>query len=121
MSISNLGQISITVKDVHRATEFYRDVLGLKFLFAPPNMAFFDCGGVRLYLGEHEAGGHAQGTSIFYFRVNDLEQRHAAMAAAGAKIEQKPHLVAKMPDHELWMMFFRDSEDNIMALMEERR
>ncbi|HEX7928188.1 MAG TPA: VOC family protein [bacterium] len=119
-SIANIGQIGIRVRDAQRATAFYRDVLGLKFLFAaPPGLAFFDCGGVRLMLSLAEAGEFDHPSSILYFRVADIQAAHAHLVAKGAAIVQPPHLLAPMPDHDLWMCFFRDGEDNVLALMSE--
>lgn len=114
-----IGQIGITVQDIDRAVAFYRDTLGLPLLFtAPPGLAFFDCGGVRLMLSKPEG---TAGTSIIYYKVADLPSAHARMRGAGAQALDEPHLVARMPDHELWMAFFADGEGNTLGLMEERR
>jgi methylmalonyl-CoA/ethylmalonyl-CoA epimerase len=122
--LSQIGQIAVTVQDPARATAFYRDVLGMRFLFGAGTMAFFDCGGVRLMLGTSEGAGSAGRDpkgSILYYRVGDIEAAHAALAARGVRFEQAPHLVARMPDHELWLAFLYDSEDNLLALMAEKR
>ena len=120
--LESVGQIAINVKDTARARAFYRDVLGLKHLFdAGPSLAFFQCGGVRLMLSPPSKPEHDNPGSIIYYKVTDLAATHAAMAAKGAAFEQAPHLVATMPDHELWMAFLRDSEGNLLALMEEKR
>jgi methylmalonyl-CoA/ethylmalonyl-CoA epimerase len=120
--LESIGQIAINVKDTARARAFYRDVLGLKHLFdAGPDLAFFQCGGVRLMLSPPSKPEHDNPGSILYYRVADLSATHAAMVAKGARFEQPPHIVATMPDHELWMAFLRDSEGNLLALMEERR
>lgn len=122
--LSQIGQISLTAHDLERAVAFYRDVLGVKLLFeAPPRMAFFDCGGIRLLLGEPEPDqGHpGHPGSILYFKVDDIRQAHARLRNRGVDFLQEPHLVARMPDHELWMAFFKDSEDNTLALMSEVR
>lgn len=119
--IESIGQIAVHVHDAKRATAFYRDVLRLRFLFeAPPNLAFFDCGGVRLMLSPPEPQ-HAHPSSILYFRVSGIEDAAARLESAGAELVDRPHLVAKLPDHELWMVFFRDTEGNTLALMEEKR
>lgn len=120
--LSAIGQIAMPVKDVGRAVEFYRDRLGLPLLFqAPPNLAFFDCGGVRLMLAPPE-GVHADGPgSVLYFKVDAIEAMCAALGARGVAFRGAPHLIARMPDHELWMAFFDDSEGNVLALMEEKR
>jgi methylmalonyl-CoA/ethylmalonyl-CoA epimerase len=117
---SRIRQIAIVCKDVARATAFYRDTLGLRFLFsAGPNLAFFDCGGVRLMLSVAE--GDASGTSVLYYLVSDIQEHHDALAAKGVRFVGKPHMLTRMPDHELWLAEFRDSENNVMALMEEKR
>jgi len=117
---SRIRQIAIVCKDVARATAFYRDTLGLRFLFAPsPTLAFFDCGGVRLMLSPAE--GDAAGTSVLYYLVTDIQAQVDALAAKGVPFVDKAHMIARMPDHELWLAEFRDSEDNVVALMEERR
>ena len=119
VGITRIGQIAITVRDVERATAFYRDTLELPFLFAVPGMAFFDCGGVRLMLGAAESAEQQHAASIVYYLVRDIQQSAATLAARGARVEREPHLVAPMPDHDLWMAFFRDMDDNLLALMAE--
>jgi len=120
LSQSRIGQIAIVCQDIDRATAFYRDKLGLKFLFsAPPRLAFFDCGGVRLMISTSE--GEAVGTSVLYFVVNDIQAHCSALAANGVQFVGEAHMIARMPDHELWLAEFRDSENNVMALMEEKR
>jgi catechol 2,3-dioxygenase-like lactoylglutathione lyase family enzyme len=117
---ARIGQIAVVCKDVARATAFYRDTLGLKHLFdAGPSLSFLDCAGVRLMLSVAE--GDARGTSALYFFVKDIEQVAKALRERGVRFYGEPHLVARMPDHELWLAEFRDSEDNVMALMEEKR
>jgi methylmalonyl-CoA/ethylmalonyl-CoA epimerase len=121
-TLGEIGQIAMTAKDVKRATEFYRDRLGIRLLFeAPPNLAFFDCGGIRLMLAPAETPEFDHPGSVLYFKVTDIEAVHATLSARGVTFIDKPHLIAKMPDHELWMTFFRDSEGNTLALMEEKR
>jgi len=118
--ISRIGQIAINAHDVERATTFYQQALGLKLLFkAPPGLAFFDCGGVRLMLSRPEKPELDHPSSILYFAVGDIEGAYARMREKGVKFEDEPHLIAKMPDHDLWMVFFRDSEGNLLGLMSE--
>ena len=117
--ITCLGQVAITVKEVDRALAFYRDKLGLKFLFQAGTLAFFDCGGVRLMLSRPEKAESVHGNSILYFKVPDINNAHARLSAAGVSFEDKPHLIAALPGHDLWMTFFRDSENNLMGLMSE--
>jgi len=120
VGIRRIGQISVTVHDVERAKVFYRDVLQLRHLFdAPPGLSFFDCGGVRLMLSVPETGEHAHPSSILYLDVADIATAHGLLAARGARVEQEPHKVADLGDRELWLSFFRDSEDNFMGLMSE--
>jgi methylmalonyl-CoA/ethylmalonyl-CoA epimerase len=119
VGISRIGQISIVVRDVDRATAFYRDKLGLRLLFTAGGMAFFDCGGVRLMLSRAEKPEFEHPSSILYFTVPDIKAAHGQMAASGVRFEDEPHLLAKMPSHDLWMTFFRDSEENFLALMSE--
>lgn len=118
--ITRIGQVAITVRDVARARTFYRDVLELRHLFdAPPGMSFFDCGGVRLLLGEAEAGAEPHGASILYLDVPDIGASHRVLSERGAAFEAEPRKVADLGDRELWLAFFRDSERNMLALMSE--
>jgi methylmalonyl-CoA/ethylmalonyl-CoA epimerase len=120
VGISRLGQIQIRAHDVERAAAFYENVLGLKLLFkAPPGLAFFDCGGVRLMLDRPEKQEFDHPSSILYFAVTNIQTACAKMKDKDVKFEDEPHIIAKMPDHDLWMTFFRDSEDNLLALMSE--
>jgi methylmalonyl-CoA/ethylmalonyl-CoA epimerase len=120
VGISRLGQVQIRAHDVKRATTFYQGVLGLKLLFeAPPGLAFFDCGGVRLMIDRPEKPEFDHPSSVLYFAVPDIHAAHAQLKQSGVHFEDEPHVIARMPDHDLWMTFFRDSEDNLMALMSE--
>jgi catechol 2,3-dioxygenase-like lactoylglutathione lyase family enzyme len=117
-SLSHIGQIAVVVHDLERATAFYRDQLGMKFLFAaPPSLAFFDAGGTRLMLdGGAEPEFDHPGT-ILYFDVPDVQQAHAELKARGVPFIDAPHVVAPMPSGDLWMTFFRDPDGNTMAIM----
>jgi len=120
LSESRIGQITIVCTDVARARDFYRDALGIKHLFdAGPGLSFLQCGTVRLMLSKAE--GEATGTSVLYFFVPDIEATKQELVGKGVKFIDEPHMIAKMPDHELWLAAFRDSESNVLALMEERR
>jgi methylmalonyl-CoA/ethylmalonyl-CoA epimerase len=119
IAIDGLGQISIIAHDLPRATAFYRDVLGLPLLFTAGGMAFFDCGGVRIMLGPASAPELDHPSSILYFRVPEVHAAHRHLVAMGVKIEAPPRLIARMQTYDLWMVGFRDSEDNIMQLMSE--
>ena len=121
IALTQIGQIAVPVTDIDRAVAFYRDVLGMKFLFqAPPGLGFFDCRGVRLMLDGPARAQAGQG-SVIYYKVQDLQVAFDALSARGVTVEAKPHLIAKMPDHELWMAFFRDPDRNLFALMAEVR
>jgi methylmalonyl-CoA/ethylmalonyl-CoA epimerase len=120
IGISRVGQIAVNAHDIERAAAFYQDALGLKLLFkTPPGLAFFDCGGVRLMLTRPEKLEFDHPSSILYFAVPDIQAAHVRMKVNGVKFEDEPHLLARMPDHDLWMVFFRDSEGNLMGLMSE--
>ena len=120
VGITRLSQIAINAKDVERAAGFYQDVLGLKLLFkAPPGPAFFDCGGVRLMLDRAEKPEFDHPSSVLYFSVPDIQAAYGKLKEGGVHFEDEPHLIARMPTHDLWMTFFRDSEGNLLALMSE--
>ena len=119
--LDRVGQVAVVVQDVARATAFYRDVLGMRFLFAaPPGLAFFDCGGVRLMLSRPEGpDGAAAGSAIIYYTVDNIQAAYATLVARGAPGESPPHVVAPMGARDLWMAFVRDSEGNLLGLMSE--
>ena len=121
IAITEIGQIAINVHDTNRAIEFYRDTLGLKLLFTAGHLAFFDCGGVRLMLTPPERAEFDHPASILYFKVADIQTAHARLVERKVETESEPHVVAKMPDHDLWLAEFRDSEGNIMSFMSEVR
>ena len=119
-TLNQIGQIFVNVKDLERAIAFYRDILGMTFLFqAPPNMAFFDCGGIRLMLGIADRADLDHPASIIYYKVEDIERIYETFKARGVEFIVKPHLVAPMPDYDLWLADFKDSEGNFLALMSE--
>lgn len=119
--ITGVGQVAVNVRDVRRAIGFYRDVLGLQFLFEIPNAAFFMAGDLRLMLGTAEKPELDHPASILYYKVPDIHAAYESLKTAGARTEDEPHFIARMPDHELWMFFVRDTEDNLLALMSEVR
>ncbi len=121
VGLDGIGQISIAVHNLERAVEFYRDTRGVTFLFqAPPGLAFFDCGGVRLMLTLPDGeGGQDHGTSNIYYRVDDIVAASRALEQRGVGLERQPERVAKLPDREIWMAFFRDPDHNLLALMSE--
>ena len=120
VALSQIGQIAINVRDLDRATAFYRDVLGMTFLFTVPAMAFFQCGDVRVMLGEMEQPEHQHPASIVYYRVADIEVAHEALVARGVPFVQQPVMAHRDDRHELWLAFFHDSEENTVALMSEK-
>jgi methylmalonyl-CoA/ethylmalonyl-CoA epimerase len=117
--LSQIGQISVNVHDLERAAAFYRDTLGMKHLFTVPKMAFFDCNGIRLMLGLPEKPEFDHPSSVIYFKVDDIQDAFATLSKRSVKFEGEPHLIAKLQTHDLWMAFFRDSENNLLALMSE--
>jgi methylmalonyl-CoA/ethylmalonyl-CoA epimerase len=122
LQLGAIGQIASTVSDMPRAVAFYRDAVGLRQLPipAPPSMAFFDCAGIRLMLSLPEAEVERAG-SVLYFRVADIQQAYEALRARGVSFVDEPHLIARLPEYELWMTFFRDPDGNPLALMCESR
>jgi predicted enzyme related to lactoylglutathione lyase len=120
--LSEIGQIAITVSDVGTALPFYRDVLGLRFLFSPaPTLAFLAAGSIRIMLSTPQGAGTVGANSTLYFKVENISEVFAAVVARGAVLERAPQLAAKMPDHELWIGFVRDPDLNLIGLMEEKR
>jgi methylmalonyl-CoA/ethylmalonyl-CoA epimerase len=121
-TLGPIGQFAYTVSDVSAAVAFYRDAVGLKLLFeAPPGLAFFDCGGIRFMLSKPEGDFKPGSSAVVYFRVTDIEGTQRAMKTRGVPFVDDPHLIAKMPDHDLWMCFFKDPDGHTLALMEEKR
>jgi predicted enzyme related to lactoylglutathione lyase len=119
--LSRIHQISMRAHDVNRAVAFYRDTLGLPFLFAaPPRLAFFDCNGVRLMLSTPEPDFDHPG-SVLYFAVEDIRRMHDTLTARGVAFVTAPHKIATLADREVWLADFRDSEGNVLALMSEPR
>ena len=119
VALDKIGQIAINVKDIGRAVQFYRDTLGMKFLFEVPNLAFFDCGGVRLMLGVAEKPEFDHPGSVLYYKVSDINAAYEALRKRGVSFIDQPHLIAKLADHDLWMVFLKDPEGNTLALMSE--
>jgi len=119
LAIQKIRQISVNVHDPDRAVAFYRDILGLQLLFRAGRLAFFDCDGIRLMLSPPEKPEFDHPSSILYFKVEDIQQAYAELRARNVPTEGVPNLVAKMPDHDLWLAEFRDSEGNVMCLMAE--
>ncbi len=119
IQLKEIGQIAIIVKDLDRSIRFYRDVLGMAFLFQVPGMAFFQCGSVRLMLGPPEREEFDHPASIIYYRVADIQSVTKILEAQEVVIEGPPRLVHKTDTNELWLAFFRDPDGNPLALMDE--
>jgi methylmalonyl-CoA/ethylmalonyl-CoA epimerase len=119
VGLSRIHQISMRTLDVERAVRFYRDTLGLRFLFAaPPRLAFFDCDGVRLMLSTPEPEFDHPG-SVLYFGVEDIRATHDALTSRGVAFRTEPHKIATLADREVWLADFEDTEGNTLALMSE--
>jgi methylmalonyl-CoA/ethylmalonyl-CoA epimerase len=107
------------VQDLERAVPFYRDKLGMQYLFSASNLAFFDCAGTRLMLSTPEPGQAHSGNSIIYFTVGDIDAAYRELAGRGVSFDDQPHIIANMGTYDLWMAFFRDSEHNLLGIMSE--
>src|SRR5689334_23392181 len=118
--LTGILQAAIPAKDIGRAADFYRDKLGLALLMKAPGMAFFDCGGVRLYVDANPSGMEAGGNTGLYFRADDIERAHAAFRERGVEIHREPHVIARLPGRQVWLMWIRDSESNLLGVMQER-
>lgn len=122
VKVNEIGQIALVVSNIQKALAFYRDILGLTYLFeAGPDLGFLMAGDIRIMLTHPEAEFKPGKSSTLYFKVNNVNSAQAEFISKGAAREGEPHLVAKMPDHELWMAFLRDPDGNLVGLMEERR
>lgn len=123
LKLSAIGQIALVVRDIDEATVFYRDKLGVPFLFsAPPKLAFFDLAGIRLMLAEPENPDETNrigNNSTLYFNVDDINHAFDTLRQRGVTIEEEPHLIATLGNVELWMAFFRDPDGNLIGLMSE--
>jgi predicted enzyme related to lactoylglutathione lyase len=116
--LSAIGQIFVRARDLDRAVRFYRDTLGVPFLFqAPPNMAFFQCGATTVMLGVPEAPEFDHPASLVYYLVPDIATAHTILRGRGVEFISEPHLVHRAADYELWLADFRDPEGNVLALM----
>jgi methylmalonyl-CoA/ethylmalonyl-CoA epimerase len=115
--LKGIGQIAINVHDLERATTFYRDVLGIRYLFsAPPQLAFFEIGGVTLMLSPAENPELDHPSSLLYFDVDDIRAAHATLRDKGVEFLDAPHRVHRDGDRELWLSAFRDTEGNTFVL-----
>jgi catechol 2,3-dioxygenase-like lactoylglutathione lyase family enzyme len=117
--LAQIGQIAISVQDLERAVAFYRDKLGMQYLFTASTLAFFDCDGTRLMLSTPEPGQAHSGNSIIYFKVDKIDDAYRELAERGVPFDDQPHIIANMGTYDLWMAFFRDSEHNLLGIMSE--
>ena len=115
--LSRIGQIAIRVRDLDRAVEFYRDRLGMRFLFTAPGLAFFQCGDVRLMLSRAEVPEFDHPSSVIYFTVEDIDLAYRTLRGRGVEFRGEPHLIHRAEQYDLWMAFFRDLDDNTLAIM----
>ena len=121
-SLDTIAQIALTISDLDRAVAFYRDALGMPLLFqAPPGLAFFKCGSIRLMLSRPEGEFKPGASSVLYFKIAGIEVLHTSLRVRGVKFVDEPHFITRMPTHDLWMTFFKDPDGNTLALMEEKR
>jgi methylmalonyl-CoA/ethylmalonyl-CoA epimerase len=121
VNLSRIGQILLVVHDIRKAVAFYRDTLGMKLLFEIPGAAFFDCGGIRLYLSLPDKPETDHPGSILYYKVEDIHATTAALKSRGVNFLEDPNFTARLSDHDLWLAFFEDLDQNVLALMSEVR
>ncbi len=119
--LSSIAQVAVRIHDIPRAVEFYRDKLGIPFLFEAPGLAFFQAGEIMLMLSHPSAPEFDHPASILYFQVDDIDRAYRTLAGRGVPFQDQPHRVHKAPDYELWMCFFHDPEQNTMAIREMRK
>jgi catechol 2,3-dioxygenase-like lactoylglutathione lyase family enzyme len=119
LNLDHIGQIALAVADVDRAEAFYKDVLGLRKLYRFGDLTFFDCAGVRLMIEKAHTPESIQNASVIYFRCADIALAVRELERRGVIFQSKPHLIAKMDDHDLWMAFFPDPDGHLLALMQE--
>jgi len=121
MNISGIGQIAIAISDLEKSVYFYQKILKLEMLFdVQPNMAFFDCGAVRLMLTTLQGPEVDHNTSVIYYRITDIETIFEELKSLQVDVERAPGKAATMEDHELWIGFIRDPDGNLIGLMEEK-
>ena len=118
-SLSQIGQISLTVDDVDEAERFYGDILGIRKLFRFGELSFFDCSGLRIFIEKSNTAPFKPESSVLYFRTSDIGLAFQQLKARGVSFIDTPHLIAPMEDHDLWMVFFKDPAGNTLGLMHE--
>jgi methylmalonyl-CoA/ethylmalonyl-CoA epimerase len=120
VQLEKIGQIALTVTDVARAKDFYMNTLGMRFLFEAGHLAFFQCGEIRLMISASSAEWNRSGT-ILYFMVEDIHAVHEALRERNVASVEAPHFIAKMPDHDLWLMTLKDPDGNVLGVLSEVR
>lgn len=120
IKLDSIGQVAITVDDLTRARDFYQNTLGMEFLFDAGQLCFLRCGGIRIMLTNAEKP-EPRGGTILYYKVNDIKATYQALIKRGVLFLQEPHIIARMPDHELWMAFLKDGEGNTLGIISEVR
>jgi len=119
--VQKVGQIGVPVKDLNRALDFYKEKLGLPLLFNTDRLAFFQCDELRIMLTLPESEGFSKSSSVIYFQVNNIRDSYEDLLSKEVIFIDEPHIVAKVGQIETWMAFFKDTEENIHALMSEVR
>ncbi|NQZ10973.1 MAG: VOC family protein [Algicola sp.] len=120
IEVEKIGQIAIAISDLKKSVQFYQDILGLELLFeVPTGLAFFDCGGTRLMLTTLQGKEEDHNTSTIYYKVSDIHSTTQLLQNKGVTFEREPQLAAKMADHELWIGFLRDPDNNLVGIMAE--
>ncbi|MEI8383560.1 MAG: VOC family protein [Planctomycetota bacterium] len=119
VKLSRIGQIAVNVRNAERAIAFYRDVLGMEYLFQVPRMGFFNCDGIRLMLAESESPEFDHPASIVYYGVDDIQQTYDDLSKSGVVFTSPPRRIATVGEIDLWMAFFKDLDDNTLGLMSE--
>lgn len=118
--LNGVIQVAIPARDIDRATAFYRDTLGLGLLMNGPNMAFLDCGGIRVYLDANPGSTEPGGNSLVYFRATNIQHALKTFKDSGVTIHREPHVIASLEDRDVWLMWIRDSESNLLGIIEEQ-
>ncbi len=115
-----VGQIALSVRDLEKSIGFYRDTLGMRFLFSSPTgMAFFDCDGIRLMLSASERPEFSHASSKIYFTVNDIQAAYSSLRERGVHFFDKPHVINETDTATVWMAFFSDFDRNVLGIMSE--
>jgi methylmalonyl-CoA/ethylmalonyl-CoA epimerase len=118
-SLGPVGQVALSVANADRSEAFFAETLGLRRLFRFGTLVFFDCAGLRLLIEQAANEAAIESASPIYFRVADIALARRELESRGVTFVDQLHCVAPMPDHDLWMTFFRDPDEHLLALMME--